>query len=441
MISNINAETGQRPHGYAIKTADFLNSIGLCSSISKRGEMLEKTVSCAKYTGIRWFRAGYEGNVSTDDIISLYKQTGAKTSYGLLSGGSDIDRLIKGGEELAKAGALLSFEGPNEPNNWSIKHKGREGGRNLSWLPVAELQRDMYSAVKNNPILKDYPVFSIGGESGAQTDNAGLQFLTIPEGADTLMPPGKKFADYANIHNYFCHPTLGGVIDNMTWHAADPILVTVPGNGGSYDHLYGNYGKMWGGGKFTGYSKEELKILPRVTTETGIQIGSYNNTVDEELHGRMLACMYLSQFTRGFDYTAVYLLRDRTDESGNQQFGFYRPDYTPRKAADYLHNMTAVLNQYDNFADSEYFNYSVLNQPETVHDLLLQKNKGEFYLAVWNERFTGGQDSVNINFDNVCKTINIYDITVGTQPIRSLNGISSLQINLSDHPVIVEIIL
>jgi len=28
------------------------------------------------------------------------------------------------------------------------------------------------------------------------------------------------------------------------------------------------------------------------------------------------------------------------DEGGNQQFGFFRPDYTPRKAATYLHNLT-----------------------------------------------------------------------------------------------------
>ena len=32
----------------------------------------------------------------------------------------------------------------------------------------------------------------------------------------------------------------------------------------------------------------------------------------------------------------MYLLRDRTDEACNQSFGFFKPDYTPRKAALYL---------------------------------------------------------------------------------------------------------
>ena len=53
--------------------------------------------------------------------------------------------------------------------------------------------------------------------------------------------------------------------------------------------------------------------------------------------------MYLDQFKRGWSYTSVYILRDRTDEAGNQRFGFYKPDYTPRKAALYLHNLTTIL--------------------------------------------------------------------------------------------------
>jgi hypothetical protein len=42
-------------------------------------------------------------------------------------------------------------------------------------------------------------------------------------------------------------------------------------------------------------------------------------------------------------HTSVYLLRDRTDEDGNQSFGFYQADYSPRKAAIYLHNLTTIL--------------------------------------------------------------------------------------------------
>jgi hypothetical protein len=92
---------------------------------------------------------------------------------------------------------------PSTPtrNPTSITYQGQAGGRNRTWLPVAKLQSELYSAVKSDPALQQYPVWSIS-EGGAETDNVGLQFLTIPPGADTVMPAGTKYADYANVHNY-----------------------------------------------------------------------------------------------------------------------------------------------------------------------------------------------------------------------------------------------
>lgn len=42
----------------AISANDFLNSIGACSSVSRRGENLNETIENVKYTGLRW----WEGN-------------------------------------------------------------------------------------------------------------------------------------------------------------------------------------------------------------------------------------------------------------------------------------------------------------------------------------------------------------------------------------------
>ena len=425
----------------ALKLSDFLASIGVNSSIHRRGESLERTIEFAKYAGIKWFRTGYEGGIETEKLIKLHKGTGAMISYGLLSGGSDIARLIKGAEELADAGALLALEGPNEPNNWSIKYNGAESGRNYSWRAVAELQSDLYKSVKSNAKLKDYPVFHIGGESGAQTDNAGLQYLKIPETADTIMPAGTIYADFANVHNYFCHPSVGGLIDNITWHAADPTLETVPGNGGKFDNLYGNYGKMWGGGNFDGYSKNELITLPRVTTETGITIGAYNGAVTEDIHGKLIACMYLSQFKHNYKYTALYILRDRVDETGNQAFGLFTPQNTPRQAAHYLHNMTCALNMNgeNNINLTEELIYKINNDSETVHDLLLQKNKSEFYLILWSERFTDGKDEINIELKDAAQSIDIYNIIKGTESMQHFKSPQSINIILTDHPIILKI--
>ncbi len=196
----------------AVSAADFLNSIGAVSSVSRRGEKLDKTIDNLKYTGIRWLRVGYEDNAPPADFIAAHKATGVKFSFGMLSGGRSIDRLITEGRQLAEAGALIALEGANEPNNFGpIVYEGETGGLlTHSWLPLAKMQRDLYTKAKADPVLKDYPVWSIT-DVGAETDNVGLQFLTIPRGAKTLMPAGTTFADAINCHNYISHPSWPGI--------------------------------------------------------------------------------------------------------------------------------------------------------------------------------------------------------------------------------------
>ena len=102
-------------------------------------------------------------------------------------------------------------------------------------------------------MLKKYPVWSIS-ENGAERDNVGLQFLTIPTGAGTLMPDGTKYADYAVCHNYIYHPNSPGLADNKTWNAADPTSAC------KVDGLYGNYGLTWAR-HYRGYSASRTPDL------------------------------------------------------------------------------------------------------------------------------------------------------------------------------------
>ncbi len=411
----------------AVPASRFLDSIGVNAGIAGRGETLAKTIECARYLGIRWFRAGIEGNIPIRDFVELHKRAGVRFSWGLGSGGSDIPKLIETGRQVAAAGALLAFEGPNEPNNWGITYQGQAGGRNQSWVPVAKLQRDLYQAVKSDPLLKAYPVWSIT-EGGAETDNVGLQFLTVPRGAGTAMPAGTKYADYANVHNYVYHPNVPGLEDNKTWKAADPSSAC------KVDGLFGEYGVTWAR-HYTGHPESRLAALPRVTTETGVCI---DGPITEEIHALNLLSLYLDQFKRGWSYTAVYLLRDRVDEAGNQRFGFYKPDYTPRKAGVYLHNLTTILAHTRSIATPGRLNYALANQPETVHDLLLQKSDGHFELVVWDERLTG-TDTVTVDLGAKRKTARTYDPTIGTKPTRSLADARSITLKLSNHPVVIEV--
>ncbi|MDE2570876.1 MAG: hypothetical protein KGM93_18395 [Sphingomonadales bacterium] len=418
------------PH-QARPTSAFLDTIGVVSTFPDRGQPIDKTVGMIRFCGFRWIRAGIEGlsengPTTLQTFIDLHHQTGAKLSWGLVSGHTDIGLLVSTARELAKAGALLAIEGNNEPNNWGVEYEGERGGGNApSWMAVARVQRDLYRAVKTDPVLARYPVWSIS-EPGAESDNVGLQFLTIPAGARTLMPDGTRFADFANVHNYVYHPHSPLPGDNKAWNAADP------GKSSPVDGLYGNYGRTWRRG-FSGYDETALASLPRVTTETGVRL---EGPVDEEQQGRTLLNLYLDQFARGYAYTSVYILRDRTDEGGNQAFGFFRPDYTPRRAAIYLHNLTAVLADGASTSRPGKLDYAIPVRPATVHDVLLQRSDRMFQLVVWGERLNG-KDDVTIALGKIAKTIELYDPTIGTAPIRTLHAVRSFKLELTDHPIVI----
>ena len=417
----------------AVATNDFLNSIGVVTTFPDRGQPLARTIEMVRYCGFRWVRAGIEGlsdkgPTTIQTFLDLHRETGVRLSWGLVSGGTDVKKLVETGKVLAEAGALLAFEGNNEPNNWGVTYQGEKGGgREPSWMAVAKLQRDLYQAVKRDPVLAKYPVWSIS-EPGAQRDNAGLQFLTIPPGAQTLMPDGTKYADYANVHNYIYHPHSPYLADNKTWHAADPTAAS------KVDGLFGNFGVTWAR-RFRGYTQEQLDTLPRVTTESGANI---EGPVTEEIHGLNLMNLYLAQFKRGYAYTSVYLLRDRTDEDGNQSFGFYRADYSPRKAAIYLHNLTTILADDGTLAKPGHLDFAIVNQPETVHELLLRHSEGTFQLIVWDESLRG-QHRVTVQLGAMPASVRIYDPTIGIEPVRTPTNVSSFELALSDHPIVIVI--
>jgi hypothetical protein len=172
----------------AIRANDFLNSIGVCTHISQGKDNPTRVAECLTYAGIRAIRDDGPRNPKTlQAFMDVYKASGAKVV--LLPRTGDITASLNQYETLAAAGALLAAEGPNEPNNWPVTYNGKTSSKETS-MPIALFQRDLYAAVKADPKLAGIPVFHSSEAGGSQPDNCGLQFLTIPNGAGTLMPDG-----------------------------------------------------------------------------------------------------------------------------------------------------------------------------------------------------------------------------------------------------------
>lgn len=405
----------------AFPAQNFLNSLGV-NTHNDQGYNAAAYVTMLQYLGVRAIR---DGQNNVQNLIMLHHQTGIQVD---VIGGGDLPGLISAARILDADGAFLSFEGPNEPNNFPITYNGKTGGgfgAGSSWFTVAQFQADLYRAVKLDATLSKYPVFS-PSEVGAETDNVGLQFLTIPMGSNILFPDGTKFADFVNPHNYVSS-TQNIYVDNQAWQAADPTLNNV------WDGIYGSNVITWNK-KFTGYTIGQLSTLPRVTTETGWD--SVNGLGGETVQASVLSNIYLSQFKQNYKYTFIYELVDGEGSAGAQ--GLFHSDDTPKFAASYIHNLTSVLADKGNITNLKKLNYSILNQPSTVHDLLFQKSNGKFELVIWDERVSA-TDIVTVKLGDNFASVNVYDIASGATPIKILNNVNSVELSLTNHAMIIEL--
>jgi hypothetical protein len=408
----------------AVKVEDFLNSIGVCSHMGIGLDAPTESATAISYLGVRNVRE----NVATSrvpDWIALHKSTGVRVC---LVSDDDLASTIDAAKQLNAVGALLAVEGPNEPNNWPITYQGQTSTKTTS-MPVAQFQKDLYAAVKGDGGLHAIPVFHSSEAGGAEPDNVGLQFLTIPDGAGTLMPAGTKYADFANIHDYL-YRHMRQAIDNVAWKAFDPTL------NADWSGLYVEFGRTWKG-KFTGYSNADLMTLPRVVTETGWTTGAPSE-LNAEQEGRLYVSIYLSAFKRGFANAFIYMLRDEPESGAWAMLGMFDQNYQPKKAATYLHNLTTILADTGARTPGK-LNYSIAAEPETVHDLLLQKSNGSFELVVWDERPSGGSDRIVVDLGAARPTVKVYDPIVGTAPSETLKSVSTVTLTLSDHPVVIEL--
>jgi hypothetical protein len=410
----------------AVKVSDFLDSLGINVHVSQGADAPTQSATAMSYAGIRNFRdAAFLSNVQ--GYITMHQVAGVRACLvGSTGGTASPTNVVAVAKQLNAVGALLAVEGPNEPNNFPITYLGQTNGFTTTFMPVAQFQRDLYAAVKAEPSLQGIPVFHTSEAGGSEPDNVGLQFLTIPAGAGTLMPAGTKYADYANTHNYVCGHSQT-LVDNVAWNASDPTL------NGEWDGLYVEYGRTWRGG-FAGYSTAELPNLPWVSTETG-WVTSGSGAITQEQQGRVFLNLYLAAFKRGIAYTFIFMLKDDPVQG---YWGLFDTSYNPKISGTYVHNLTTILADTGARAPGK-LDYTIANEPATVHDLLMQKSDGTFELAVWDERPTGGSDVVTVNLGASRATVKIYDPTTGTSPSQTLSGVSSVVVTLTDHPVIIEL--
>jgi Ca2+-binding RTX toxin-like protein len=155
--------------------------------------------------------------------------------------------------------------------------------------------------------------------------------------------------------------------------------------------------------------------------------------------------------------SSVYLnelLDETTDTSASSwggHYGLFDTLHSPKPVATAIHNLTTILG--DDASNAQTF--ATTSIPYTVSgistkggSLLLQKSSGAYDIAVWDEPamwndtthtpIVVAAEKVTVGLGSTFATVNVYDPMVGTNPIATYSNVSSVVVNVTDHPLIIE---
>lgn len=299
----------------------------------------------------------------------------------------------------AHPGSIVGIEGPNEVNNWPVAYKGLSGE-----AAALAYQKDLFNAVNADPLLKDIPVLGFTGYTVASSN------------------------DYTTIHTYAKEGD-----QPFSWLQRE-----------SGDQMSADPGKP--------LTITEIGYHTSLTADTN---GGWEG-VDETTQAKLLLNTLMDGAFLGSKGTFIYQLLDAyADSQGSDQekhFGLFRLDYSPKPAATAIHNLTEILD--DDGATQATFNpgalnYSISGLPSTARSYLTEKSDGSYQIIIWNEPDIWNQTSdtaiqaattsVSVNLGGAFGTVQVYDPLTGDTPIKSFSNISSLNVDVVDHPIIINI--
>lgn len=298
---------------------------------------------------------------------------------------------------LANPGSVSAIEGANEVDIWPALFNG---GTTIS--DDAALQRALYAAVNADPVLKDLPIYNT---------TIGYANASLNQQLGNL----SDAADFANEHAYGW--------DFGTPQAALSYLVN--------------------------FATIDAPGLPVVITETGYNTDTTDtySGVDQTVQAKFTLDTLVDAYKMGVANTYLYELLDEPGSS----WGLFNADGTPKLAATALHNFTTILHDPNATLTpmTSTLNYGLTGMPASGNQLLLEKGDGTFDLVLWAEaqiwdpntqqEVAAPDNKVTVQFDHVEKTVLVYDPLVGSTPIATYTNISQLQVDLTDHPLIIEI--
>jgi hypothetical protein len=388
----------------------FIQSIGINSAINYTGTSYynnpQSVLTALQYLGIDTLRdhTPYPNSSATWNSYGTLANAGVKFDFVIDGNGNvplstDLSNLDA--FEKANPGSIAAIEGPNEINGWPITYNGITD----TVAAGVQVMKDLWTDVKADPTLSSVPIYNLtlsDGFSNIQADETGLGNLS-------------GFVNYGSAHVY----AAGG---NNLWTNDMPYWLPV--------------------------QQQSTPGMPMVITETGYQtaVQPGSNAVSATVAAKYDLNALLDDTLNGISNTYFYELADSTTSS--QSFGFFNADWTAKAPAVALHNLTSILNGSGTGTAQGTLNYSISGLPATGHSLLLGTGSS-FDIAVWNDvtiwnqaagqAVTAPNQTVTLNLGGTYSNVSVYDPLVGTAPITTYSSASTIQLSISDHPLIVTV--
>jgi hypothetical protein len=368
----------------AVAAMAVTNSLGMNTHVDfgKYGyENLAVTAAAINYLGIKNLR-DCPGNAADAGPNGSWQQianaTGAKFDAYMTEGSpaSDMANLARV-KELAAQGILNFVEGGNENDDaYAISQ-----GNSIAW--TANFQQQVFATGH----ALGLPVINMSFGSGWTAANNW-------RGNYDKVGDLSRFADFANAHTY-------------------PMPNQMPG---------------FSIRRLNDSARLAATSRPVVTTEIGWNSSKF---APADVARHALYAVF-DAMKHGNPKTYFYALFD----DGSGKFGFMNPDGSPKPSGTALHNLTTIL------ADSgaprrDSLDFGLADAAANDNSLLMEKSKGTFQLALWNE--VDAAHSVTLTLGPVAQTIKVYDPLTGTTAIQTASNARSIAVNVPNHPIIVEI--
>ncbi|MFB9268761.1 RHS repeat protein [Bradyrhizobium erythrophlei] len=398
-----------------LSASGFINSIGINTHAGFAWggyNNLALMIDDLKYLGVTHLRDSSANSPAAQPVVDGLASAGYKFDFlvssalpgsgsvGLQSYLASLDKFV-----ASHPGSITAIEGLNEANHQPFSYNGSS---DLS--AAAQFQSLLYQSVKGDAALSNIPVYNL---SLAYNDPQGYSQLGNMAGS----------TDYTNAHAYV---STGSNPESSLASTLSAVESAAPGK-------------------------------PVVITETGYttQANTQYLGVDQTVQAKSILNTLVDAYKAGVSSTYLYELLDRnsasSDTNPEDKFGLFNSDGTPKLAATAIHNLTTILadDGSGGLQPTNPLNYSLSNMPATGNSMVLGKSNGAYDLVVWAEpqlwndatdsEIANPTQSVTVNLGGLHHSVKVYDTLAGTTAIATYTDVSSINIPVSDHPLVIEI--